>query len=183
MVSSRTRTRTREIEEREPEHTSKHTQANIETTTPGILRNADMLAELHRQREDIAMLLQKAAAAEERAFQMQSTIKELKAQVHVDIKELHDELQDSKSRVKEVVRTTKSLESASRNEARKQIAEVRDYVLQEQIQNKEAHVNSEVEDDTQSIASQSMRAEGLMQRLEEARSEVGSTVSRGPRFW
>ena len=183
MVSSRTRTRTREIEECEPEHASKHTQANIETATPGILRNADLLAELHKQRDDIVMLSQKAAAAEERAFQMQSTIKDLKAQVHVDIKELHDELQDTKSRLKEVVRTAKSLESASRNKARKQLAEVRDYVLQEQIQHQEAHVNSKVEDDAQSVASQSMRAEGLMQRLEEARSEVGSTVSHGPRFW
>ena len=93
--------------------------------------------------------------------------------MHVDIKELHDELQDTKSRLKEVVRTAKSLESASRNEARKQLAEVRDYVLQEQIQHQEAHVNSKVEDDSQSVASQSMRAEGLMQRLEESTERGG----------
>lgn len=185
MVSSRTRTRAKsqEIEEPEVQHVSKQTQASIETATPGIMRNSDMLAELRKQRDEISMLSQKAAAQEERSFQMQSTIKELKAQLHVDMKELHDQLQDTRSRLKEVVKTTRKLDSASRNEARKQIAEVREYVVQEQNQQKEAHVENAREDDAQSTTSAAMRAEGLMQRLEEAQSEVGTTVSRGPRFW
>ena len=175
MVASRSRTRAnKEIEE---------PQASIETATPGIMRNADMLNELRKQRDDIAMLSQKAAAAEERAFQMQSTMKELKAQLHVDMKELHDQLQDTKSRLKEAVKTTRKLESASRNEARKQIAEVREYMVLEQNQHKDAHVENAKEDDVQSTTSHSMRAEGLMQRLEDAQSEVGTTVSYGPRFW
>ena len=109
------------------------------------------------------MLSQKAAAAEERAFQMQSTIKELKEQIHMVMKELQDQLQETRSRLKEVIRTTKSLESASRNEARKQIAEVREYVLQEQPQRKRAYVENAKEDDVQSTTSHTMRAEGLMQ--------------------
>jgi len=74
------------------------------------MRNADLLVELRKQCDEISMLSQKAAAQEERSFQMQSTIKELKAQLHVDMKELHDQLQDTKSRLKEVMRTTKRLE-------------------------------------------------------------------------
>ena len=176
MVVSRSRTRAKAHEIEEP-------QASIETATPGIMRNADLLVELRKQCDEISMLSQKAAAQEERSFQMQSTIKELKAQLHVDMKELHDQLQDTKSRLKEVMRTTKRLESASRNEARKQIAEVREYVVQEQNQQKDAHVENAREDDAQSTTSETMRAEGLIQRLEEAQSEVGTTVSRGPRFW
>ena len=187
MVSSRTRTRAKaqEIEEPEVQHVSKQTQANIETATPGIMRNSDMLAELRKQREEISLLSQKAAAAEERAFQMQSTIKELNAQLHVDVKELYDQLQDTRSRLKEVVKTTRNLESAARNETRKHIAEVRDKVqeLQEQKRHKDVHLVNAKEDDVQSTTSQNMRAEGLMQRLEDARSEVGTTVSYGPRFW
>ena len=187
MVSSRTRTRAKaqEIEEPEVQHVSKQTQANIETATPGIMRNSDMLAELRKQREEISLLSQKAAAAEERAFQMQSTIKELKAQLHVDVKELYDQLQETRSRLKEVVKTTRKLESASRNEARKHIAEVRDYVQeqQEQKKHKDVHLVNAKEDDVQSTTSQNMRAQGLMHLLEEARSEVGTTISYGPRFW
>lgn len=176
MVASRSRTRSKAIEIEEP-------QPIIETATPGIMRNTDLLAELRNQRDEISMLSQKAAAHEERAFQMQSTVKELKAQLHVDMKELYDQLHETRSRLKEVMRTTKSLESASRNEARKQISEVRDYVLQEQNQHKDAYVENAKEDDTQSTASHTMRAEGLMQQLEDAQSEVGTTVSYGPRFW
>ena len=187
MVASRTRTRAKsqEIEEPEVQHVSKQTQASIETATPGIMRNSDMLAELRKQREEISLLSQKAAAAEERAFQMQSTIKELKAQLHMDIKGLYDQVQDTRSRLKEVVKTTRNLESAARNETRKHIAEVRDKVqeLQEQKRHKDVHLVNAKEDDVQSTTSQNMRAEGLMQRLEDARSEVGTTVSYGPRFW
>ena len=83
------------------------------------------------------------------------------------------------------MKTIRSLESVSRNEARQQIAEVRDYVkeLQEQKQHKDVHHVNAKEDDVQSTTSQTMRAEGLMHLLEEARSEVGTTVSYGPRFW
>ena len=184
MVASRTRARAKaqEIEEPEAQHVSKQTQASIETATPGIMRNSDMLTELRKQREEISLLSQKAAAAEERAFQMQSTIKELKAHLHVDVKELYDQLQDTRSRLKEVVKTTRNLESASQNEARKHIAEVRDYV-KEQKQHKDVHVVNAKEDDAESTTSQTMRAEGLMKRLEDAQSEVGTTVSYGPRFW
>jgi len=145
------------------------------------MRNTDLLAELRKQRDEISMLSQKAAAQEERSFQMQSTIKELKAQLHVDMKELHDQLQETRSRLKEVVKRTGNLESATR----KHIAEVRDKVqeLQEQRQHKDAYVENAKEDDVQSTTSHSMRAEGLMQRLEDAQSEVGTTVSYGPRFW
>eukprot|EP00322_Chrysochromulina_rotalis_P020490 CAMPEP_0115827386 /NCGR_PEP_ID=MMETSP0287-20121206/15_1 /TAXON_ID=412157 /ORGANISM="Chrysochromulina rotalis, Strain UIO044" /LENGTH=187 /DNA_ID=CAMNT_0003280537 /DNA_START=465 /DNA_END=1028 /DNA_ORIENTATION=- len=187
MVVSRTRTRAKaqEIEEPEVQHVPKQTQASIETATPGIMRNSDMLTELRKQREEISLLSQKAAAAEERAFQMQSTIKELKAQLHVDVKELYDQLQETRSRLKEVVKTTRNLESASRNEARKHIAEVRDYVQeqQEQKKHKDVHLVNAKEDDVQSTTSQNMRAEGLMHLLEEARSEVGTTISYGPHFW
>ena len=178
MVASRSRTRAKAHEIEEP-------QAIIETATPGIMRNADLLAELRKQRDEISMLSQKAAAQEERSFQMQSTIKELKAQLHVDMKELHDQLQETRSRLKEVVKRTGNLESATRNETRKHIAEVRDKVqeLQEQRQHKDAYVENAKEDDVQSTTSANMRAEGLMRRLEDARSEVGTTVSYGPRFW
>ena len=146
------------------------------------MRNSDMLTELRKQREEISLLSQKAAAAEERAFQMQSTIKELKAQLHVDIKELYDQLLDTRSRLKVVVKTTRNLESASRNEARKHITEVRDYV-KEQKQHKNVHVVNAKEDNAESTTSQTMRAEGLMNWLEDAQSEVGTTVTYGPRFW
>ncbi len=184
MVASRTRTRAKaqEIEEPEAQHMSKQTQASIETATSGIMRNSDMHMELRQQREEISLLSQKAAAAEERAFQMQSTIKELKAQLHMDIKGLYDQVQDTRSRLKEVVKTTRNLESASRNEARKHIAELRDYV-KEQKQHKDVHVVNAKEDVVDSTTSQTMRAEGLMERLEDAQSEVGTTVSYGPRFW
>ena len=84
-----------------------------------------------------------------------------------------------------MVKTTRKLESATRNETRKHIAEVRDYVKeqQEQKQYKDVHHVNAKEDDVQSTTSHSMRAEGLMQRLEDAQSEVGTTVSYGPRFW
>ena len=182
MVALRTRTRGKahEIEQPEAQHVSKQTQASIETATPGIMRNSDMLAELQKQREEISLLSQKAAAAEERTFQMQSTINELKAHV----KELFDHLQETRSQLKEVVKTTRKLESATRNETRMHIAEVRDKVqeLQEQKRHKDVHVVNVKEDDVQSTTSQ-MRAEGLMLRLEDARSEVGTAVSNGPRFW
>ena len=89
------------------------------------MRNADLLAELRKQRDDISMLAQKAAAAEERAFQMQSTIKELKAQLHVDMKELHNQLQDTKSRLKEVMRTgnTSNLRRETRHASKSQRSE------------------------------------------------------------
>ena len=180
MVSSRTRTRAKaqEIEE----HMCKETKANIDTAMHGIMRNSDMLVELRKQREEICLLSQKAAAAEERAFQMHSTVKDLKAQLHMDVKELYDHLQETRLRLKEGVKTTRNLESASQNEARKHIAEVRDYV-KEQKQHKEVHVVNAKEDDVESTMSQTMRAEGLMKRLEDAQSEVGTTVSYGPRFW
>ena len=183
MVSSRTRTRAKaqEIEE----HMCKETKANIDTAMHGIMRNSDMLVELRKQREEICLLSQKAAAAEERAFQMHSTVKDLKAQLHMDVKELYDHLQETRLRLKEVVKTTRNLESASQNEARKHIAEVRDYVKeqQEQKQYKDVHHVNAKEDDVQSTTSANMRAEGLMQQLEDAQSEVGTTVSYGPRFW
>ena len=184
MVVSRSRSRAKaqEIEESETQHVCKHTQATIETATPGIMRNSDLLAELRKQREEISLLSQKAAAAEERAFQMQSTIKELKAHVQVDIKELNDRLQDTRSRLQAMVKTTRSLESASRNEARKSIAEVRDYV-KEQMQHKDVHVVKANADDDHSTTSKSMRAEAMMQQLEESRSEVGATISYATRFW
>ena len=86
--------------------------------------------------------------------------------------------------MKEVVKTTRKLESATRNETRMHIAEVLDKVqeLQEQKRHKDVHVVNVKEDDVQSTTSQ-MRAEGLMLRLEDARSEVGTAVSTGPRFW
>lgn len=178
MVASRSRTRAKGHEIEEP-------QAIIETATPGIMRNSDLLAELRKQRDEISMLSQRAAAQEERSFQMQSTIKELKTQLQVDMKEMHDQLQDTRSRLKEVVKRTGNLESATRNETRKHIAEVRDKMqeLQEQRQHKDAYVENAKEDDVQSTTSHTMRAEGLMHRLEDAQSEVGTTVSYGPRFW
>ena len=80
---------------------------------------------------------------------------------------------------------TAKRELRHRKVSRKHIAEVRDKVqeLQEQRQHKDAYVESAKEDDVQSTTSQNMRAEGLMHLLEEARSDVGTTVSYGPRFW
>jgi hypothetical protein len=187
MPTTRTTNKNRrDIEEPEAQHLYKHTQAIIETAIPGIMRNSDMLVELRRQSEEITLLSQKCAAFEERAFQMQSTIKELKAQLHVDIKELYDQVQDTRSRLKEVVKMTRNLESASRNEARKHIAEVIEYVQEQQEQkqkHKDVNLVNAKEEDVQSTTSQNMRAEGMMNLLEAARSEIGTTVSDGPRFW
>ena len=61
MVALRTRTRAKaqEIEEPEVQHVPKQTQASIETATPGIMRNSDMLMELRKQREEISLFSQK----------------------------------------------------------------------------------------------------------------------------
>ena len=48
-----------------------------EPTATGIMRNADLLAELHKQRDAIALLTQKSAAMEERAFHLAASLKDL----------------------------------------------------------------------------------------------------------
>ena len=112
-----------------------------------------MLAELHKQRDDISMLSQKAAASEERAYHMSSSINELTAQ-HVDAtKQMQDQLRELQSRLVDVERMGRKMVRAMRNDAREGLAEVREYV-QEQKQArpedvKHGHVTTHMDDDTE----------------------------------
>ena len=156
----------------------------IETATPGILRNADMLAELHKQRDEISMLSQKAAASEERAYHMSSSIKELTAQ-HVDaMKQMQDQLRELQSRLVDVERMGRKMVRAMRNDAREGLAEVRGYV-QEQKQARQEdvkHVTTHMDMDDEKSTVSLLRAESMLKNLADNASEVGSVVSHCPRF-
>lgn len=146
------------------------------------MRNADLLAELHKQRDEIALLAQKAAAAEERAFHLAASLKELQQHHQQDVSSLQEVVATERQRLNEIERHGRRLFKTIRNQIRDDRSADRAYVetLQEQAG---VHVKRNVEDDTHSTTSETMRAESLLQSLEEARSEVGSVVSHGPRFW
>ena len=163
------------------QHTPSHSP--IETATPGIMRNADMLAELHRQRDEISMLSQKAAASEERSYHMSSSIKELTAQ-HVDaMKQMQDQLRDLQSRLVDLERMSRKIVRAMRNDAREGLAEVREYVQDQKQARQEdvKHVTTHMDDDKSTVSK--VRANDLLKHWSDNASEVASVVSHGPRFW
>jgi uncharacterized protein (DUF342 family) len=141
-----------------------------------------MLAELQRQREELTMLMQKTAVFEERAFHLAAALKELTALHKQDVSSLQEELQKTRSQLTDVDRRGRKLISSMRNDARDGIAEVREYV-QQQKQEKNANVKREVDDDTRSTISATDQAKALLMHFDDTATEVGSTVSAGPRFW
>ena len=113
MVASRSRTRAKA-----EDSATEQPQASIDTATAGIMRNADMLAELHKQRDELAILAQKSAAAEERAFHMAATIRDLQEQYHRDVQDLREKLADARPRLAEVERHGRRLFKTIRNHRR-----------------------------------------------------------------
>ena len=87
------------------------------------------------------------------------------------------------SQLTDIDRRGRKLISSMRNDARDGIAEVREYV-QQQKQKTNANVQCEVDDDdTRSTISATERAKALLMHFDDTATEVGSTVSTGPRFW
>ena len=163
---TRARAKAQEIEHllKTPPRMSNKTEASIET---GNIMSVDILAELRKSQEDISTLLQRASAAEERVFQMQSKINELKAQFHVDITFLYDQASTEKQRLTEVDRHGKRLYKTMRNQMRDERSSERAYV--KTLDQVGLPSRREVDEDSQSTVSFS-RVEAMTQALDEARS-------------
>ena len=149
------------------------------------MRNADLLAELQKLRDQVALLAQKSAAAEERTFHLAASVKDLKQQQQQqqqDVSSLQAVVSTERQRLNEVERHGRRLFKTIRNQIRDDRSADRAFVeaLQKQAG---VHVKHNVEDDTRSTTSEIMRAESLVQSIGDAQSEVGYVVSHGPQFW
>ena len=151
----------------------------IEPVTTGIMRNANLLAELNKQRDEIAILSQRLAASEERAYNLTATLKWLQEQQKQDVLHLEQVVATERQRLTEVERHGRRLFKTMRNQLREEHSGERTHVETQQKPAGVHVVQRDVEDDSQSTVSSLSRAEVMMQSLENARSEVGSTVSRG----
>lgn len=188
-----TRSRTRKTIEvaeaqREAQATeATHSEAPSSEQQTGIMRNSDMLAELRSQREEIVMLAQRAAAAEERAYNLAATLRWLQDEHKKDVTSLQEAVSEAKHRLGDVEKHGRRLFKSMRNHLRTEREQQRETeeIEQQEPQNDE-DVKIQVDEDSRSTVSSvssKMRAEALVQHLDDARSEVGSTVSRGLRFW
>ena len=185
MVAAKTRSRstTRQRPEEEPPLQEKAVETEEHVSATGIMRNSDMLIELHKQRDEIMMLKERAAASEERAFHTTSSAKELQDQHVSEMEVMRTKMNETLSRLANVERSYKSLFRALK---KTKLISAKPYVIAEEEQQ---HTNTmqnayvdirDDDDDTRSVTSSVMRAEGLMEMLEDARSDVASSViSRG----
>ena len=138
-------------------------------------------------RKEVQLLSQTTSALGDKVSRMAEGIKELQDHVEyyqeVDVEIMDESLRDARRRLTVVEELSRKMEAAMRSDARKGIAEVREYVKQQKQQDG-VHVENQVDDDdAKSTASVSLRAETLLQHLEDAGSDVGSVVSRASRFW
>ena len=154
----------------------------IEPTATGIMQNADLLAELQKQRDEIAILSQRVAASEERADNMSATLRWQQEQHHKDVSHLAEVVATEKQRLTQVKQHGERLFKTMRNQMREARSREIAYV-ESQEDEAGVQVQRDVDDDSQSTVSTLSRAEMMTQQLEDARSEVGSVVSHGPRFW
>ena len=97
---------------------------------------------------------------------MAEGIKELQDHVEyyqeVDIEIMDENLRDARRRLTVVEDRSRKMEAAMRSDARKGIAEVREYVKQQKQQD-DVHVENQVDgDNAKSTASVSLRAETLL---------------------
>ena len=162
-------------------------RTEIEETNAESPTGDDVTDAVHELRKEVQLLSQTTSALGERVSRMAEGIKELQDHVEyyqeVGIEIMDENLRDARRRLTVVEDRSRKMEAAMRSDARKGIAEVREYVKQQKQQGG-VHVENQVDDDdAKSTASVSLRAETLLQHLEDAGSDVGSVVSRASRFW
>ena len=124
-----------------------------------------LIAEQCRQRDEVSMLAQKAAAAEERAFHMTATIKELQQEMRI----IREKLYDTRSRLTAAERNCRKMDDTMRASTRGSIEEIKDHV--QKLQQKNSSPN----------AGQSMRAASMVSDIDDVRSEVSTTLSASTR--
>ena len=147
----------------------------------GILRNAELLAEVKELRAEVALLKERAAASDERAFYTTATLKELQQIYHVDVEEIKQTLQSLSTRLTEIEKKGRHL-----------IKGVRELKYGSQLSQKAAalpthplacipsrDVESDDEADAQSAVSSICRADVMRRQLEDSASDVDSCISHG----
>ena len=140
-----------------------------------------MESEQRQQRDDIGMLVQKACAMEERAFHSAATTKELISEikdVQGNVSHLEEKLADTRSRLRDVEDDHRKIEESLRSEARKSIEQIKNHVVKQQ---------EKAERGIADVIGRTVleRAESMVSDLDDARSEVSSTVapsSVAPRY-
>merc|ERR1719261_11689 len=75
----------------------------------GILRNSEMLAELKDAKAELLQLRERGAAAEERAFHQQRTLKELTDTYHMNMEEVKRTQQSLTMRLEQVEKKGRAL--------------------------------------------------------------------------
>ena len=142
-----------------------------------------MESEQRKQRDDIGMLVQKACAMEERAFHSAATTKELISEikdVQGNVSHLEEKLADTRSRLRDVEDDHRKIEESLRSEARKSIEQIKNHVVKQQEKAERGIAIADVIGRTVLE-----RAESMVSDLDDARSEVSSTVapsSVAPRY-
>ena len=112
------------------------------------MRNADLLAELEKQRNEISMLSQRLAASEERAYNLTATLKWLQEQHQKDVGHLAEVVTTEKQRLTDVERHGRRLIKTVCNQINVgQSGEIAATDTHEEP----AGVQHDVEDDSQSI--------------------------------
>ena len=149
-------------------------QASVnEPPQTGILRN-DIHAELQKVRDEVANLDRKAAAAEERAFHMLASIKELRQKHEDDVQRLGEALVEMREKLNVVETHGKRLFKTIRNSKRDEVAE-----LMQNAKAKGGDGKLPVDDNWSTI-----RATSMVKQLDDVRSDIGSCVSDASRrFW
>jgi chromosome segregation ATPase len=137
-----------------------------QTPEPSHSCTAELFTELRTLRDEVAMLAQKAAAAEERAFHMAATMKEQQD----ELQQLRDKMYDTRARLTDVERTSHEHEDAMRSKSHNSIEEIRTCVQEMRQQNatRSANVAGRIA---------AMRAESMISDMDDARSEVSTALT------
>lgn len=148
--------------------------ATVDPPQTGILRN-DIHAELQKVRDEVANLDRKAAAAEERAFHMLASMKELRQKHEDDVQRLGEALVEMREKLNVVETHGKRLFKTIRNSKRDEVAEL----MQQSAKAKGGDDKLPVDDNWSTI-----RAASMLKQLDDVRSDIGSCVSDASRrFW
>lgn len=138
-----------------------------QTPEPSHSCTAELFTELRTLRDEVAMLAQKAAAAEERAFHMAATMKEQQD----ELQQLRDKMYDTRARLTDVERSSHEHKDAMYSKSHNSIEEIRTCVQEMRQQNATRS--------TANVAGRiaAMRAESMISDMDDARSEVSTALT------
>lgn len=133
-----------------------------------------LIAEQRKHAGDIGMLVQKSSVLEERAFHTAATLKILQQEMkelYQHVNGLEEKLHDARFRLSEAERINRKMEDSLRAKTRETIEQIKTHVIRQQDEDHEqrsANVGRLV----------TMRAESMVSDIDEARSEISSTVEQ-----